>query len=242
MTPASRSPARQDQAGSPAPNPDKVIAEARELIARGRVEPAEQILKELLQQRPGALAPRLELAELYTQCGCPIEAAFQWSQVLVADPGHKRAADQMRRLEPILTAVREVQRFNPPELQVTVRCEVIVLVLAGVMTPHGEQENLRDGFDRLTAAVESLMKLGLCGCVVDMARVNFVTSYFLSQLLGWLRRARRYGGRLAICNVHPEIHRMMKLTRLGPLIPTAPSLQAAIAAVRAARTKPGPTP
>ncbi len=75
------------------------------------------------------------------------------------------------------------------------------------------------------------------GCVIDMARVSFVTSYFLSQLLEWLRTTRRHGGKLVICNVRPEIREVMKLTRLGPLIPMAQSLESAIDSVLSASAR-----
>jgi len=177
---------------------------------------------------------RLLLGKAWMRQGCPTEAAFQFAQLLARYPDHAEATachESIRRTTAVIDVIRST---NPRELQLEVRHHIVVLTLAGMMAPYTDAGDLRQPFERLAVAIARLLQLGQIGCVVDLAKVDFVTSFFLGKLLEWRRKliGATYG--MAICNPRPEIHQLLTSTRVSRQIPIVGSLDRAIRVVQQA--------
>ena len=66
--------------------------------------------------------------------------------------------------------------------------------------------------------------------VLDLARVEFIDSGGLGQLVRLLSRARGAGGDLKLCAVPPRVQEILRITRLGGVFDIHPSESEAIAA------------
>jgi anti-sigma B factor antagonist len=50
--------------------------------------------------------------------------------------------------------------------------------------------------------------------VVDFEAVTYLSSASFRPLLSLLREVRAHGGRLVLCNLHPDVHEVFSVTRL----------------------------
>ncbi len=177
---------------------------------------------------------RLVLGKAWMRRGYPTEAAFQFAQLLARHPDHAEAKmchESIRRTTAVIDVIRNE---NPPELQLDVRSRVVVLSLAGMMAPYTEDRDLREAFNRLTLAMARLLNLGQVGCVIDLTRVHFVTSFFLSKLLEWRRKLIGETRGIAICGARREILELLTSTRISRVVPMVDTIDEALRIVHQA--------
>ncbi len=90
------------------------------------------------------------------------------------------------------------------------------LTLATVLTPdltEDHAEALGEELSRLLGgAAHPRLKL-------DLARVRFLTSTVLGQLVGLHKRVRAAGGDLVLLNVSGEVYQLFEVTRLHQFLP-----------------------
>lgn len=67
--------------------------------------------------------------------------------------------------------------------------------------------------------------------VIDMSDVTLLASMGLGMLVTMHREASANGGKVAICNIRPEIMQLLKLTHLERVLRIHPDRDAAIKAV-----------
>ena len=218
-----------------APNdPEPHLRLAGHFFEQGDYEEAAGEAQRSLQLAPDSVQARLLLGKAQMRQGCPSEAAFQFAQVLSRHRDHAEAAachESVRRITALIDVVRSQ---NPPELQLDVRNHVVVLTLAGMLAPYTEDGDLTEPFERLTIGLHRLLQLGQIGCVVDMRRVHFVTSFFLSKLLSWRRKVVGETQGMAICGARPEIYELLTSSRIVRVIPLVDSMAEAMRIVCAA--------
>ena len=98
-----------------------------------------------------------------------------------------------------------------------------------------EEGDRREALDRLSMVLGRLLQLGQIGCIVDLTRVRFVSSFFLGKLLEWRRKLIGEEHGMAICGANPEIRDLLNSTRVSRMIPVVETLdQAAIVVQQAA--------
>src|SRR5262245_1875290 len=91
----------------------------------------------------------------------------------------------------------------------TLTCTVLVLrVEPAQMQGDALAELLRDEF--LAAYEQS----GALHVIIDLGAVTYCSSAGIRPLLGLNRKVREHGGRLILCNLHPEIVGVLSITRL----------------------------
>jgi anti-anti-sigma factor len=64
--------------------------------------------------------------------------------------------------------------------------------------------------------------------VFDFERVKFFSSQTLGLLLDVWRRAKEYGGRVAISGINPQLHRVFRITNLDKIFVFYPDRQSAV--------------
>lgn len=67
--------------------------------------------------------------------------------------------------------------------------------------------------------------------VVDMAQVTMLASMGLGALVNLHKLCAEQGGRLAVCNLHPEIRQVLKITRLDQVLKIVTDRESAIKAM-----------
>ncbi|MBN1341155.1 MAG: tetratricopeptide repeat protein [Phycisphaerae bacterium] len=212
---------------------------AEYLYGQGGYEDAAAAARRALQLGHDWPEARLLLGKAWMGQGCPSEASFQFKQILDRYPDHEEAAAHYESLRRTTAAIEVIRRSNPPDLQLYVRNHVIVLRFSGMMAPYSEDGDYREPFDRLTTAIARLLTLGQIGCVVDLSRVHFVTSFFLSKLLEWRRKLFGDMRGLVICGARPEIRDLLTSTRVSRLMRIVDSLDDAMRIVRDVAEKNG---
>lgn len=65
--------------------------------------------------------------------------------------------------------------------------------------------------------------------LLDFGNVKSLSSLILGKLISLNRKAESLGGRLALCNLQPDIRDIMEVTRLSQLICVYPTEQEALA-------------
>ncbi len=219
------------------PDPPTQLRLANDLFQQGEYSKAVAAAQRALQLGLDTPEARLLLGKAWGAQGYPIQAAFQFRQLLSRHPDHAEAAACHESVRRIVAAVDAIRSTNPRELQIDIRRNVIIITLVGMMAPYTDDEDLRGGFDRLTMAIARLLQLGLTGCVVDLTHVHFVTSFFLGMLLEWRRRIYAEGRVMAVCVTRPEIHDLLASSRISRLMPLIGTMEQAIQYVRAASGK-----
>lgn len=116
-------------------------------------------------------------------------------------------------------------------------------------TPDGPGLDVREADGRVTAIVtgcaelvngsaeaigDKLAKLiaGQPGreLVVDLARVNFLSSAALAQFLGLHRTLTTAGGRLSLINLQPDVRQVFAVTQLDRIIDVHPPSSESVSA------------
>ena len=100
--------------------------------------------------------------------------------------------------------------------------EVTVIRCSGRIVAGPEAESLRNNITKLTEDRRDI--------VLHLGEVVFVDSSGLGMLVRLLTSARRANGDLKLCNVAPDVHRILKLTNLLMLFDTHESEEDAVSA------------
>jgi len=100
--------------------------------------------------------------------------------------------------------------------------EVTVIRCSGRIVAGPEAESLRKNITKLTEDRRDI--------VLHLGEVVFVDSSGLGMLVRLLTSARRTNGDLKLCNVAPDVHRILKLTNLLMLFDTHKSEEDAVSA------------
>jgi anti-anti-sigma factor len=89
------------------------------------------------------------------------------------------------------------------------------LTLATVLTPDLSEANAEALGEELSRLLEGAARPRLR---LDLARVRFLTSTVLGQLVGLHKRVRAAGGELVLLNVAGVVYRVFEVTRLDQLL------------------------
>lgn len=83
-------------------------------------------------------------------------------------------------------------------------------------------EAIEAKFRTLTATPNELI-------VVDIARLSFIASLGIRLLLSSAKALSKAGGRLALCDPHPNVRHMLEISGMNELIPIHENLEGAVA-------------
>jgi anti-sigma B factor antagonist len=72
---------------------------------------------------------------------------------------------------------------------------------------------------------------GVSRLVIDLSEVPFMDSAGLGALIGGIRRARENDGSVAVACTRPTLTRLLHTTGFDRIVPVAPSLEGALAAL-----------
>ncbi len=65
--------------------------------------------------------------------------------------------------------------------------------------------------------------------IVDLARINYMDSTGIGELVGYLGRFQERKRKLVLVNPAPRIQKLLEVAKLAPLFPTYDSVEAALA-------------
>jgi anti-sigma B factor antagonist len=110
-------------------------------------------------------------------------------------------------------------------LAFSVACEpgYVVLSVAGELDASTEQ--------RFRDALTSVLTHGVPRIVVDLSQVAFMSSAGIAVLMGVRRVLADAGGALALAAPQGEVAQVLSITGVAAVIPVAPSVAGAVAAV-----------
>lgn len=92
-----------------------------------------------------------------------------------------------------------------------------------------DDSNIRALYDELLFLVE---ERGLYKMVLDFSGVEYLSSAVLGKLISLLKTVKKHGGKLYICNVHPNVAEIFEITQLDQVIGIQPGINEAVEAVR----------
>jgi len=109
------------------------------------------------------------------------------------------------------------------ELQVVTRMEhaVAILVLTGRL-------NVRT-YERLEAELNTLFDAGHYLVIIDMGKVEYMSSAGAGTLMNAFSQCLQNQGRLVLANVTPTVLEVLDLLNLNSVLPTTNSLESALA-------------
>lgn len=87
--------------------------------------------------------------------------------------------------------------------------------------------------EELRATLEQLLSPATPHLVLDLSRLNYITSVGIGALVAAHHRTRHLNGRLVMVNPAPAIHRLLSLIHIDRLIDAYDTREAALAAVHA---------
>lgn len=96
--------------------------------------------------------------------------------------------------------------------------------LSGRMDIDGAQ-SVDTRFNVLAGAKKAL--------VVDLANLEFIASMGLRTLMTCARTIKSRGGKMALANAQPNVLKVLSTSGIGEMVSVNPTLDAAVAAVRA---------
>ena len=89
-----------------------------------------------------------------------------------------------------------------------------------------EDEQIRSLQDSIISVVEQAGRVNL---ILDFRNVRFLSSAVLGLLIRVSKRVYEGDGQLRLCNIHPKIHEIFRITRLTKIFDIYPDLEQAIA-------------
>ncbi len=100
----------------------------------------------------------------------------------------------------------------------------------GPVTVIELEGNLMGGPDAtsLNAKLHELVEGGKKQIVIDLGQVQFMNSSGLGLLIGGVSALKNAGGALKLANASEKIATLITITKLGPVLQTFPSVDAAI--------------
>ena len=111
-----------------------------------------------------------------------------------------------------------------PTVSVEYRGEAVVLTLTDEKILEDEQ--IRSLQDSIIPVVEQAGRVNL---ILDFRNVRFLSSAVLGLLIRVSKRVYEGDGQLRLCNIHPKIHEIFRITRLTKIFDIYPDLEQAIA-------------
>lgn len=113
----------------------------------------------------------------------------------------------------------------PPMAEAThVRTEVVGGVLVATLTTN----SLSDYESRVVAdEIQKEAPKGLWRVILDFAEVQFMASAGIGMILTLVHQAKAQKGRVVVCNLSPEIHQVLKMTKVDKLFTITPTVQEA---------------
>jgi stage II sporulation protein AA (anti-sigma F factor antagonist) len=112
------------------------------------------------------------------------------------------------------------------ELQIETRTEqgVAILELKGLLNVST--------YGKLEKALKALFNEGRYRVIVDMGKVEYVSSAGAGALMNALSQCNSHQGRLVLVNLSPSVLEVLDVLSLNRVFPTMPSLESALAAFR----------
>ena len=92
-----------------------------------------------------------------------------------------------------------------------------------------DESNVRALYEELRFLVE---ERGHHRLVIDFGGVEYLTSAVLGKLVSLLKVVKKHGGRLRLCNLHPNVAEIFRLTELDRVIGIDRGISEAVEAVR----------
>ena len=92
-----------------------------------------------------------------------------------------------------------------------------------------DESNIRALHEELVELVE---ERGASKMVLDLSGVEYLSSAVLGKLISLLKIVKKHGGKLYICNVHPNVAEIFEITQLDQVIGIEPGISEAVEAVR----------
>ena len=111
-----------------------------------------------------------------------------------------------------------------PTVSVEYRGEAVVLTLTDEKILEDEQ--IRSLQDSIIPVVEQAGRVNL---ILDFRNVRFLSSAVLGLLIRVSKRVYEGDGQLRLCNIHPKIREIFRITRLTKIFDIYPDLDQAIA-------------
>lgn len=96
---------------------------------------------------------------------------------------------------------------------------VQVLSLGGLITEEGNREILNE--------VDTQLDKGKSRWVIDLSKLEYMSSIGINLLLGLMMRSQRKGGKLAIANPSTQVLQLLDMTRLTTVFQLCPNLKSA---------------
>ena len=91
------------------------------------------------------------------------------------------------------------------------------------------------GLAGIEEASKTISKFILDNCprkiVVDFERVKFFSSQTLGLIMEMWKKLQNYGGKVVICGIEPQLHRVFKITNLDKIFEFFPDKDSAVAAL-----------
>ena len=97
-----------------------------------------------------------------------------------------------------------------------------------VVSPIGRLDSLTSPV--LGARLDRLVENGTSRMVLDLGRVDFVSSAGLRVILAALKKARAAKGRFALCSVQPSVQEVLEISGFTVLLSIHPGRAAALEA------------
>ena len=94
-----------------------------------------------------------------------------------------------------------------------------VLSVAGMITEEGNR--------KIFETVESQLAAGKRSWVVDLSKLEFMSSIGINLLLGLMVRSQNNGGEIAIASPSTQVLQLLDMTRLTTVFQLCPDVQAA---------------
>lgn len=123
---------------------------------------------------------------------------------------------------PASVSMSELKISNPLITAAHKQDDALVATLRGEIDLHNSPQ-LRVGLFELLRQVSAPKRV-----VLDVAEVSYLDSSAIAVLVEVIRRLRDVGGRLLLVKMSPRVRNVMEVTRLGTLIGTADSVEAAL--------------
>jgi len=96
-------------------------------------------------------------------------------------------------------------------IYITIRKEYGILIVSFTLSMLTDDENIEQLGHELFMLVEHF---GCRKMILSLQRVRYMTSSVLGKMISLHRKLHRDGGLLVVCNVGPEIDKVMRASRL----------------------------
>lgn len=92
-----------------------------------------------------------------------------------------------------------------------------------------------DNFREFSQAIDHLLDEGIMDLVIDLAKVNYITSRGLGAIVGAYTVLKRRGGSLVLSGANEDIKKSLSITHLDKIIPVVDTIGMAIKLLKTSR-------